>query len=65
MGVAALTSSRRLSRFVTSPGGLGAIMLVMEMLTAVGAVVGACTGLVAAEANLWNACQFSILGSPW
>ena len=36
-------------------------MLDMEMLTAVGAVVGACTGLVAAGASLWNACQFSIL----
>ena len=33
----------------------------METLTAVGAVVGACTGLVAAGASLWNAWQFSIL----
>ena len=33
----------------------------MEMLTAVGAVVGACTGLVAAAASLWNAYQFSIV----
>ena len=33
----------------------------MEMLTAVGAVVGACTGLVAAGASLWNAYQFSII----
>ena len=36
-------------------------MLAMETLTTVGAVVGACTGLVAAGASLWNACQFSIL----
>ena len=33
----------------------------METLTAVGAAVGACTGLVAAGASLWNAWQFSIL----
>ena len=37
------------------------MMFGMETLTAVGAVVGACTGLVAAGASLWNAYQFSIL----
>ena len=33
----------------------------METLTAVGAVVAACTGLVAAVASVWNAYQFSLL----
>ena len=36
-------------------------LLDMETLTAVGAVVSACTGLVAAGASLWNTCQFSLL----
>ena len=36
-------------------------MFDMETLTAVGAVVAACTGLVAAVASVWNAYQFSLL----
>ena len=36
-------------------------LLDMETLTAVGAVVAACTGLVAAGASVWNAYQFSLL----
>ena len=36
-------------------------LLDMETLTAVGAVVAACTGLVAAVASVWNAYQFSLL----
>lgn len=36
-------------------------MLDMETLTAVGAVVAACTGFVAAVASVWNAYQFSLL----
>lgn len=33
----------------------------MDVLTAVAAVIGAVTGLVAAAASLWNAYQFSVL----